>query len=512
MDFSNLFENIGRIIMTIIYFIIFILLLLYFIFGNKKLKSYLTQILKEKVYIGDRNSKEKITRHSKKLFNKEKIKMKKSSPILYQKNRSNSFHNKRMNQKKKLSQINLNNSTPHFERKNVKKFKSYRSEKKIKSIVGLKNIKNEDNKDNKDNSSLIMKLKKSSKILKSNSHKKNIEFKSNTPKKNNNKLYNLSVVPKKKGNINAENKNTVSSIDKMGSQNIIISKNVYIKMNKSRKKKVKNVSQHSSAKNSKDSFMSGKIFKNKLLHQPDSMDKLDKSININFVHFTNHELNTMVYQKALIHDKRTYFEYYWSLVKKKQIILFIIFNNDDYNLITIKTTLFFISFSLYFTLNGFFFNDNTMHKFYENNGEYDFVEQIPILIYSTLVTTVINIILKTLSLSEKNMLEIKHESNIKRAQEKSKEVWSFIKLKVLMFFLLCFLIMAFFWYFISCFCAVYKNTQIILISDTLISFGMSMIYPFAINLIPGIFRIPALRASSKDKECLYKTSVIISLV
>ena len=258
--------------------------------------------------------------------------------------------------------------------------------------------------------------------------------------------------------------------------------------------------------------MSGKIFKNVLLNQSDSLDKLGKNRENNFIPFTNHELNTMNYQKALIHDKRTYFQYYWSLVKRKQIILFIIFNNDDYNLKTIKIALFFISFSLYFTLNGFFFNDNTMHKFYENNGEYDFVEQIPILIYSTLVTTVINIILKTLSLSEKNMLEIKNESNIKRAQEKSKEVWSFIKLKVLIFFLLCFLIMAFFWYFISCFCAVYKNTQIILISDTLISFGMSMFYPFAINLIPGIFRIPALRASSKDKECLYKTSVVISLV
>ena len=160
----------------------------------------------------------------------------------------------------------------------------------------------------------------------------------------------------------------------------------------------------------------------------------------------------------------------------------------------------------------FFFNDNTMHKFYENNGEYDYVTQIPIVVYTTMITAVINMILKALSLSEKNMLEIKQETNLKRAREHSKTVWECIKMKVLAFFVLSFLLMCFFWYFISCFCAVYKNTQIILISDTLFSFGLSMVYPFGINLSPCIFRIPALRSGSKDKDCLYKTSVLITLI
>ena len=72
--------------------------------------------------------------------------------------------------------------------------------------------------------------------------------------------------------------------------------------------------------------------------------------------------------------------------------------------------------------------------------------------------------------------------------------------------------MIFFWYFIVCFCAVYKNTQMILIKDTLISFAISMAYPFGLNLLPGMFRIPSLRAKKKDKKCLYKTSSIIALI
>ena len=72
--------------------------------------------------------------------------------------------------------------------------------------------------------------------------------------------------------------------------------------------------------------------------------------------------------------------------------------------------------------------------------------------------------------------------------------------------------MLFFWYFISCFCSVYKNTQIILIKDTLISFGLSMLYPFGLNLLPGLFRIPALKDINKNKKYLYKLSGFVALI
>ena len=110
------------------------------------------------------------------------------------------------------------------------------------------------------------------------------------------------------------------------------------------------------------------------------------------------------------------------------------------------------------------------------------------------------------------MLDIKHENNLQKAKKKSKEKWSCLQIKLSIFLILSFLFMIFFWYFISCFCAVYTNTQIILINDTLLSFGLSMLYPFGIYLIPGIFRIPALRAKKKDKECLYKIGGLFSMI
>ena len=81
-----------------------------------------------------------------------------------------------------------------------------------------------------------------------------------------------------------------------------------------------------------------------------------------------------------------------------------------------------------------------------------------------------------------------------------------------MFFILSNILLLFFWYFITCFCAVYINTQIILIKDTMMSFGLSMVYPFGLNLLPGMLRLPALRDKNESKKCLYKISTIVALI
>jgi len=224
------------------------------------------------------------------------------------------------------------------------------------------------------------------------------------------------------------------------------------------------------------------------------------------------EMDMLDYKKALEIDKRTYFQYYFSLLKKKHLILFAFYPNNDYNLIPLKISLFLLAFSLYFTMNGFFFSDETMHEIYEDNSSFNILIQIPIIIYSSCTTSVINVILRQLSLSENNILSIKKEKDYNFAVKKSKNVLKCLLIKFFFYFLFSLLVLLFCWYFISCFCAVYINTQKILISDSFISFGLSMLYPIGLNLLPGFFRIPALRAKNKDKECLYKFSRIISII
>ena len=224
------------------------------------------------------------------------------------------------------------------------------------------------------------------------------------------------------------------------------------------------------------------------------------------------EMNTLEYEKAIKFDKRSYFQYYFSLLKKKQLILFTFFPANDYNVVPLKISLFIVSFSLYFTINAFFFGDNAMHRIYKEYGAYNILYRIPQILYSSIIPTIINILLKTLSLTEKDILKIKQEEDYNIMIDQSKKVGRCIFIKFIIFFIISLLFMLFFWYYISCFCAVYNNTQIIFIKDTLISFGISMLYPFGINFIPGILRIPALRAQEKDKECVYKLSTYIALL
>ena len=121
-------------------------------------------------------------------------------------------------------------------------------------------------------------------------------------------------------------------------------------------------------------------------------------------------------------------------------------------------------------------------------------------------------LLKILSLSEKDILKIKEGIDMRVTVKKSKSIKRCIKIKIILFFIISLSLILFFWYFISCFCAVYSNTQFILFKDTLISFALSMLYPFGINLLPGIFRIPSLRAKNKDKKCIYSFSQILALI
>ena len=114
-------------------------------------------------------------------------------------------------------------------------------------------------------------------------------------------------------------------------------------------------------------------------------------------------------------------------------------------------------------------------------------------------------IVKLLALSEKIILDIIN-SNINKINKNFKSDWKLICYKFIGFFILVFIFLLIFCYYIGCFCAVYKNTQIYLLIDTLTSFITSLIYPFALYLLPGIIRIQALNNKKKDRECEYKIS------
>ena len=104
------------------------------------------------------------------------------------------------------------------------------------------------------------------------------------------------------------------------------------------------------------------------------------------------------------------------------------------------------------------------------------------------------------------MLRIKHSKKYENFKKRAKITNKIIDIKFILFCCLSSLMLLIFLYYDSCFCVVYKNTQIHLICDFLFSFGLSLFLPIIFYLIPGILRIPAI---NKKKKILYKISKII---
>ena len=149
-----------------------------------------------------------------------------------------------------------------------------------------------------------------------------------------------------------------------------------------------------------------------------------------------------------------------------------------------------------------------MHKIYEDKGEFNLNYLLPQIIYSTIISSFITNIIKIVSLSNKDILEIKHENNKFNLNAKVLTVIRCLIIKYICFFIISFINLVYFWYYLSCFCAVYKNTQIYLIKTVLSSFSLLLIYPFIICLFPGIFRIFII---IKQGKYLYKISRYIQL-
>ena len=218
------------------------------------------------------------------------------------------------------------------------------------------------------------------------------------------------------------------------------------------------------------------------------------------------EINSLSYIEALKLDKRNYFQYYFSLLKYSHPLISSFCTYDDYNSKIIKIFLFFFSFSSDLTINALFFNDDTMHKIYKDRGKFDLLFQIPQILYSTLISRFIDTLIKSLALSQDNMIELKEKKGKIFIKKNYLRILKMFKIKIALFFIFAFIILSCFLYYITCLCGVYVNTQIHLIKDSVMSLLTSFIYPFAIDLIPGIFRIPALRIKKPCGSFLYKFS------
>ena len=224
--------------------------------------------------------------------------------------------------------------------------------------------------------------------------------------------------------------------------------------------------------------------------------------------YNDKELNDLTFKSAIKYDNRTFCQYYLSLLRSEHVLMKI-YNSRDYNSKIIKLYLALYNFDLSFAVNALFFDDETIEQIFADGGKFNLLYQIPQIIYSSFISLLFSMSLDVLALSEDNILIFKSEKISNNMLNNARKTSIILQLKFLYFFILSFIFLLLIWYYITCFCAVYKNTQYHLIKDTIIGFAISLISPFALKLIPGIFRLYGLKHKN---VFIYKLNKILEMI
>ena len=235
-----------------------------------------------------------------------------------------------------------------------------------------------------------------------------------------------------------------------------------------------------------------------------------ESINENkdesvFIFENDYEINYLNFDQAIKCDKRTFCEFYCSYIKTKQLLLFSFFDFNSYNSRIVKPVIFFLSFVQHYGINAFFFTDKVMNSIYENGSVFDDTVLINSLPSAVVSTVLIRLMTDFLVLTEKGVLNAKNQKTEDKANEKKKNVLKNACIKIPIFFIINIILLIFFWFYLTCFNAVFPNTQIYLAINTVLSFAMTNIFPLLYNLVPAFFRNDILK-NKKIKKIKLKTS------
>ena len=228
-------------------------------------------------------------------------------------------------------------------------------------------------------------------------------------------------------------------------------------------------------------------------------------------YLSENEMNHLSYENALKIEDRNKSNYYLALLKEKNKIISICLNDKDYNIQSIKISTFFFDFGLSLTINALFYNDETIYQINQDEGHYNLKTQYSRVIYSAIISGLLNFIVELLALSQANILSLRNYKEIIEVENEITKLIKKLKVKCIIYYVILIFLNIIFFYYISAFCAIYTIIQTHMISDSLISFLLTMSYSLILSLISSIVRIFSLEKKNQLGHFLYFISSIISL-
>jgi hypothetical protein len=403
----------------------------------------------------------------------------------------NIFINENNNQKNFENEISINNNPNDRE-----------EDQKEISINNNPKDKEEDQKEE-------LKIEENKNIIKKKSKKKDFFlFPTNIKKNKKNKnLHSLSA--KKNQEKKDNNKNLVNPNKKKD-------KNNYGKNNR-----IKDY--FSLKKDSKNNNSSISIFKIK--GKEDFIYKKLKEEN-NYINDSKYNLEIYSFENAILYDKRKFLQLYYICLLSQERFLNTFCLKSPLEIKSLRISLFIFNYSCDFALNSIFYSNEKISEKYHYNGNklrlFILVNNITISLFSTIVSIIIIKFLKILTHSKSGINKIFNEINNKSNQKELKykknnnnnnffierlyKIFKNLKIKIICYIVIEFLILIFFFYYVTGFCIVYQKTQIDWLIDSITSIFLSILFKLFLSFFIAILYIISVKYKSK---ILFKIAIFL---
>ncbi len=264
-------------------------------------------------------------------------------------------------------------------------------------------------------------------------------------------------------------------------------------------------------------FINTMIKKHNYIHKNNNSNDLissEREMNIEKKINNNNKINEKIYELsldsisfsyAIFKDKRTKIEMFIELIKEKIPILKTYYTKYIFDLHSINVSLFVIHTSLIFNLNIIFYNNNIIsNKFYNQSSFiYDFIRIILSSFLTYIIFSFYKYFFSYIQLIEQLLFELKTKRMfIKVTLRHLKE----IKFKLGYLISLNTLIVIFFFFYSSIFCALYEKNQINWFIGGIISLIINYSICFLLCLIIASIRKKSLTIKNEE---LYNISEIL---
>ena len=225
--------------------------------------------------------------------------------------------------------------------------------------------------------------------------------------------------------------------------------------------------------------------------------------------YSTYDFLFLPYDEVISKDTVSYLMTYWNYLKFKQIIIFTFFTQTKGIIRSTKIALFILFIAFYMAFTALFFNDSIMRALYIYKGNASAAVHIPNIVLSSICSFIAGIIVRFVCLNERDISKVMSEKHPEERKEMAKKVKKSSNLKLIILYAVSGVLILLCWYYVSAFCAIFKNSQKNYLINFFICFIVCNLWPFVTSWIPTIMRRIALDKTS-DK-CLYKASQIVSI-